>query len=229
MGVVLLVRHGQASFGADDYDVLSEIGWTQGRLLGAYLAERGVTPDLVLRGDMRRHRETAESMLAGAGRSGAGWETPVETDAGWDEFDHLGVVAGYPDLPEGRELDRREFQRYFELATARWTGGEFDADYPEAYAAFVARVRSALDRACERAGPGGTVVVVSSGGPVAAACAALVDPTGEDPMVLARLWSRFNTVVVNSSVTRVVVGSTGARLLTFNEHPHLEGDTLTYR
>ncbi len=54
-------------------------------------------------------------------------------------------------------------------------------------------------------------------------------PHGDDPATYARLWSRFNTVTVNSSVTRVVVGSTGARLLTFNEHPHLEGDHLTYR
>jgi hypothetical protein len=73
------------------------------------------------------------------------------------------------------------------------------------------------------------VVAVSSGGPIAAACAALVDPTAEDPTTLARLWGRFNTVTVNSSVTRVVVGSTGPRMLTFNEHPHLEGEHLTYR
>jgi broad specificity phosphatase PhoE len=223
MGVVLLVRHGQASFGAADYDVLSETGHEQSRLLGAWLAERKVVPDVVLRGAMRRHRETADGML-----EGAGWDVPVEVDAGWDEFDHLGVVAALPDLPEG-QLDRRGFQRVFEQATTRWTGGAFDADYPEPYAAFVARVRGALDRACAAAGPGGTVVAISSGGPVAAACAALVDPTGEDPAVLARLWSRFNTVTVNSSVTRVVVGSTGPRLLTFNEHAHLDGDTLTYR
>ena len=53
MGVVLLVRHGQASFGAEDYDVLSETGWEQSRLLGAWLGERKVTPDAVLHGDMR--------------------------------------------------------------------------------------------------------------------------------------------------------------------------------
>ena len=224
MGVVLLVRHGQASFGADDYDVLSETGWQQSRMLGAYLAERGVTPDVVLRGDMRRHRETAEGLL-----TGAGWAVPIEVDRGWDEFDHLGVVAGYPDLPEGRELDRREFQHYFELATRRWTSGEHDEDYPESFAAFRERVGSALVRACDGAGPGGTVVVVSSGGPVATACASLVAPDQDDPDVVWGLWGRFNTVVVNSSVTRVVVGSTGARLLTFNEHAHLEGDHLTYR
>ena len=91
-------------------------------------------------------------------------------------------------------------------------------------------MRGALDRACDAAGPGGTVVVVSSGGPIAAACAALVDPDRDGP---DDRWPgsgrRFNTVTVNSSVTRVVVGSTGPRLLTFNEHPHLEGEHLTYR
>lgn len=228
MGVVLLVRHGQASFGAADYDVLSETGWEQARLLGRWLADRDMTPGLVLCGDMRRQRETAEAMA-----TVARWDATVETDAGWNEFDHLGVVAAYPDLPrdqEGaRELDRREFQRYFELATERWADGRHDEDYLESYEAFVARVRAALARASAAAGPGGTVVVVSSGGPIAAACAALVDPTGQDQATLARLWSRFNTVVVNSSVTRVLVGSTGSRLLTFNEHPHLAANTLTYR
>lgn len=224
MGVVLLVRHGQASFGADDYDVLSETGWEQSRLLGAYLAKRGVTPDVVLRGDMRRHRETAEGML-----EGGAWSARVEVDRGWDEFDHLGVVAGYPDLPEGRELDRREFQHYFTLATQRWTAGGHDADYAESFSGFRERVGAALSRACDGAGPGGTVVVVSSGGPVATASASLVAPSEHDPAVLAELWQRFNTVVVNTSVTRVVVGSTGARLLTFNEHAHLEGEHLTYR
>ena len=223
MGLVLLVRHGQASFGADDYDVLSETGWEQSRLAGAWLAEVGVTPDIVLRGDLRRHRETVEGLAAGAG-----WSPAVEVDPGWDEFDHLGVIAVDPDLPSG-DLDRREFQRAFERATARWSAGRHDDEYPESFGGFVSRVGAALDRACGAAGPGGTVVVVSSGGPIAVACAALVDPDGEDPAALARLWARFNTVTVNSSVTRVVVGSTGARLLTFNEHPHLTGEGRTYR
>ena len=218
MGLVLLVRHGQASFGADDYDVLSETGWAQGRLLGAWLAERGVTPTAVVHGELRRQRDTALAMAEGAGWDGI---EPV-VDPGWDEFDHVGLVASYPDLPADLDLsDRRAFQQVFEKATAHWTAGE-SGDFSETYADFEARVVAALDRATGSAGPGGTVVVVSSGGPIAVACGALVDPE-------ARLWQRFNTVIVNSSVSRVVVGSTGARLLTFNEHPHLEGDHLTYR
>lgn len=216
MGVLLLVRHGQASFGAADYDVLSETGWEQGRLLGGWLRERGATPTAVVRGGMRRHRETAEA---------AGWA--AEVDPGWDEFDHLSVVASDPDAPTG-DLDRRAFQQAFELATERWTSGTHDGDYAEPWPAFRARVAASFEAARARAGSGQTAVVVTSGGPIAAVCASLVDPDADDAG-FARLWGRFNTVLVNSSVTRVVVGSTGARLLTFNEHPHLEGDALTYR
>ena len=67
MGQLLLVRHGQASWDADDYDVLSETGWEQSRLLGQALAARGIMPDVVVHGGMRRHRETAEACLAELG------------------------------------------------------------------------------------------------------------------------------------------------------------------
>jgi broad specificity phosphatase PhoE len=217
VGVLLLVRHGQASFGTADYDVLSETGWEQGRLLGDWLRARGVAPTTVVRGGMRRHRETAEA---------AGWGD-ADVDLGWDEFDHLSVMASYPEAPTG-DLDRREFQRVFELATARWTAGDHDGEYAEPWSAFRARVNGSFEAACRLAGPGETAVAVTSGGTIAAVCAGLVDPEA-DAASYARMWSRLNAVLVNSSVTRVVVGSTGPRLLTFNEHPHLEDATLTYR
>lgn len=225
MGQILLVRHGQASFGAEDYDVLSETGWAQGRRLGSFLGHQGLTPTAVVRGGMRRHRETAEAM-AGAMVEASAWPVvDARIDAGWDEFDHVGIVSAYPDLPTG-EMDRRLFQQVFEAATARWIAGE--GDFPETYVDFVARVRGSLDRACEQAGSGQTVVVVTSGGPIGVVGAALVDPAA-DAESAARMWARFNSVVVNTGVTRIVVGSTGPRLLTYNEHTHLDGEHLTYR
>lgn len=226
MGVVLLVRHGQASFGADDYDVLSPTGWEQGRLLGAWLAERGVVPTSLVRGGMRRHRETLE---AAAETSGWSLDDTV-VDERWDEFDHLGIVAAHPEMGSfeaGGAMDRKAFQRLFEEATARWASGQ--GEYDEPWSGFVARTRAALDGVVERAGSGETVVVATSGGVIGVLAAALVDPDDSDDAALARRWARFNAVTVNSSITRLVVGSTGARLLTFNEHPHLEGERLTYR
>jgi broad specificity phosphatase PhoE len=236
MGRLLLVRHGQASFGADDYDVLSDVGHEQSRVLGRRLAASGVVADPVLHGTLARQRDTAAS-LAGA----AGWTGPgADVDARWDEFDHVAVTAahGAPDGPTAdmRAMDRRAFQEAFEQATARWSAGEpptpgptpgpAPSPAPEPWAAFVDRVRAALAAAADRAGPGRTALVVSSGGPIALVTALLL---GADDAALPAVWARLNTVVVNSGVTTVVVGSTGTRLLTFNAHDHLPPELLTYR
>jgi broad specificity phosphatase PhoE len=218
MGVVLLVRHAQASFGAEDYDVLSEAGVEQSRVLGRALAAQGLEPTAMLHGAMRRQRDTVVAMT-----EAAGWSVPPGLDEGWDEFDHLGVVArlGVPtDLD-----DRRAFQRTFEDATARWYGGAHDDDYPESWPEFAERVRGALDRGSAR---DGVTVVVTSGGPIAVACASLVSP-GTTPRELASYWALFNTVTVNAGITRVLEGSTGRRLLSFNEHSHLPRELVTYR
>jgi broad specificity phosphatase PhoE len=220
MSVVLLVRHGQASWGAEDYDVLSPTGEEQSRVLGAALAARGVRPDLVVRGAMRRHRQTADAALAGGG-----WELPVVEDHGWDEFDHRQMLELHPiGLGQGEELTKAAFQQWFEQATLRWTGGEHAEEYDESFAAFGARVDAALRRAVERLGPSGTALVFTSGGPVSWVTTSLL--RGD-----AGLWTQLNPVTVNASVTKVVLGSRGTTLVSFNDHSHLEGPLglVTYR
>jgi broad specificity phosphatase PhoE len=225
MGQILLVRHGQASWDAEDYDVLSEVGWEQSRLLGKALAARGIVPDAVVVGGMRRHRETAEACLGELGSSLA-----PEVDAGWDEFDHVAMLASHPAPFEGRPPSKAEFQEWFEAATDRWTGGEYDDDYSESFATFTSRVTSALRRTALRLTEGGQgiVVVFTSGGPIAWSTATLL---ADDPEVAARLWRRLNPVCVNSGVTRLVTGRRGTTLVTFNGHAHLDGvpGLLTYR
>jgi broad specificity phosphatase PhoE len=206
VGLLLLVRHGQASFGADDYDVLSENGFAQGRLLGAALRE--LTPSALVHGGMRRQRETAEALA-----EGTGWTAPLEVDARWEEFDHVEILAEQGVTMSG---ERREFQRVFEQATARW-----QAESP-GWPAFRARTTDALHALAERS-QGTTTVAVTSGGVIASVAMALLGI--EEPAT----WQRLNAVVVNSSVTRVLVGRTGVRLLTFNEHTHLPADLVTYR
>jgi broad specificity phosphatase PhoE len=214
---ILLVRHGQASWGAADYDQLSSLGESQARTLGAALAGQGITPEVLLSGAMRRHRQTAVGAC-----EGAGWELPVATDDGWNEFDHLQVLSRHP-APEGVDLtvDRRAFQRWFSDATLRWTAGEHD-DYDESFAAFCERVSAAFERTIAALGSGGTAVVFTSGGPLSWAAAAAL---GSDP----DLWLRLNQVTLNGGVTSFVVGSRGATLLAFNEHTHLSPADQTYR
>lgn len=220
MSQVLLVRHGQASWGADDYDVLSERGHEQSRALGRALADRGVAPAVVVRGRMRRHRETADATVAAAG-----WDVDVLEDHGWDEFDHEQMLALHPTgVEQGEELTRAAFQRWFEEATLRWTGGAHAEEYDESFAHFGERVDAALGRTVERLDGSGTAVVFTSGGPVSWVAASLLG--GGAP-----LWTQLNPVTVNASVTKVVVGSRGTTLVSFNDHSHLEPPPgiVTYR
>ena len=55
MATIYLIRHGQASFGKENYDQLSPRGWEQGRVLGRWLAGK-VTHNAVLGGNMEHHR-----------------------------------------------------------------------------------------------------------------------------------------------------------------------------
>lgn len=210
MGQVLLVRHGQASWGAADYDVLSPVGEQQAEVLGRALAD--VAPDVVVHGSMLRQRRTAEIAAAAAG-----WSVGLSLDERWNEMDHLAVLARHPQHFDG-EPDRQQFQAWFEAATDRWTSGAHDADYDEPFPAFRSRVDDALADLADA----GTAVVVTSGGPVSSVAAGLLHAG-------LATYTRLAPVVVNSSITRVVSGRRGLTLVSFNEHQHLPGDLLTYR
>ncbi len=232
MSVLLLVRHGQASFGKRDYDALSGRGHEQSRILGRALAARGTAPDLIVRGALKRHRETVDGIVEGLG----GQAPEVVEDHGWDEFDFAHVMTVHKPLYKSRTIAlldvartparerRAKFQAIFEEATSRWTSGEADHEYDESFPAFSARVDAALRRTAERVAAGGTVLVVTSGGPIGLVTSHLL--AGD-----ASLWGQLNKVAVNTAVTKVISGRSGLTLSSYNEHSHLEHDRslVTYR
>lgn len=210
MGQVLLVRHGQASWGAEDYDVLSERGHEQAQATGRFLAD--LQPTAIVHGTLRRQRETAEELLAAAG-----WQAPVLVDERWNEMDHVELMARVPSGIAG-EPDRQQFQRWFEAATDQWLGGEHDAEYDEPFPSFAARVRAALAD-LPNSSP---VVIVSSGGPISVVTAELIDGGRS-------AYRRLASVVINASVSKLISGRRGLTMVSFNEHAHLAGELLTYR
>lgn len=213
MSVLLLVRHGQASFGAADYDVLSALGEQQAGLLGARLAPLAPRVQALVSGRLLRQQDTARHLGVAAGLTDT-----VETDPGWDEYDAVDVLAGVP----SREVtDNASFQLLLDDALVRWTSGEADEAYGESWPAFQARVLAALERALAR--PGTTVVTTSAGSIGVAAAHVLGLP--------APGWARLARVQVNAGLTKIVSGRSGTSLVSFNDHAHLEGgpDLLTYR
>ena len=203
---MLLVRHGQASFGADDYDVLSDVGHEQAAVVGRELARRGLRDPLLVCGTLRRQRGTAD---------GLGLGEPV-LDARWDEYDHLGLLERYPAAapPDGTS---RGVQVALDAALGAWV-----RDAGGSWGAFSS---GAADALADLAGAGRDAVVVSSGGVVAAVAARLL---GGGPQTVVAL----NRVSVNAGITKVVVGRSGASLVSYNDHAHFEGAErrlLTYR
>ncbi|MEV7863781.1 histidine phosphatase family protein [Streptomyces hirsutus] len=216
MGVVYLVRHGQASADADDYDVLSELGRVQAGLVGRELARREVMPTRVVTGSLRRQQETARLAL-----TAAGWEVSLSRDDAWDEFDHLDLVAAYDKAAGLADLPQSPARR-IEAALPRWGSGKYDADYLETYSDFSARVHAGLERAAEAAGSGETVIVFTSAGAIAAALVALLG-VGEPQ------WQAFNRTAPNGGFSCVVRGRRGHTVVSINEQAHLLPGNVTYR
>lgn len=249
-----LIRHGQAAFGAADYDQLSERGREQSRLLGAALAPLAGEGDIAICGGMRRHRQTADECLAAMYSTPAtpshvaadaspspvdgrrvGVRAAPQTDPRWNEFDHQQIIARHaPEYSDHEHLvaelsratdPRRAFQSLFAAAMTRWSGGQFDHEYSEPWPAFGRRCRDALQAAAEAASPStSNIWVFTSGGPIAAIVQHLLQAPDAQAMKLS--WT-----LVNASVTQVHVARGGLRLSTFNGHAHLYGraDLITYR
>jgi broad specificity phosphatase PhoE len=219
MPLICLVRHGQASFGAHDYDVLSDLGREQARAVGRELARRELRDPHIISGSLTRQRDTAR-LLADA----AGFTEPLCEDPRWNEFDHVAVLRRYPDPGLPRTVaDSRAVQDVLDRALRSWM--EDTDDTATGWAAFSNNAATALTELSATLGKGRDAVVVTSGGVLAGLCGTLlsIPPAG----LIA-----LNRVTVNASVTTLVSGASGTNLLTFNDHAHFTGEQQhlrTYR
>jgi broad specificity phosphatase PhoE len=232
VGVLLLVRHGQASMGSANYDQLSEIGRRQARAAGTRLAGADLAIDQVTCGALTRQRATAAEIVAMMPdmAHAAGPEPPEfrpHIDDRLDEYDHVGVLAGLFGAggatvrAEGADPaePNRGLQPALDEAIARWATA--DAGYGESHDAFIDRVHAVLD---DLTGAPGCTLAVTSGGVIAVACTQVLG-------LPVDRWPGLARIIVNGSVTKIISGRTGSNLLTFNDHAHLEGDRslVTYR
>lgn len=212
MGSVHLVRHGQASFGSENYDQLSQLGYQQAVALGNAWEAGAWEPTFAIAGSLERHAQTAIAALDIIEGDG------YDVDAGWDEYDHIAIATALD--PDALTRDSRAFQATLNQALSRWRLGE--GDFAETYEHFTNRVMSAFAAVLERAGQGQRVVVFTSGGPISLVLSKLL--AGDDS-----LFQTLNDVTINASVTTIINGQTGPRMLTFNEHTHLPADMITFR
>ena len=215
MGTLYLVRHGQASFGEDDYDRLSPLGHRQAQRLGEYLRQRfereGVQIDTVLMGSLRRHRETWEGMA-----QGAGWSHTPEVWPGLNEYDSEALIeAIHPEplaKPDTPELYRHHF-RLLREAIKAWMDGRTQPRGMPRYADFVAGIEAALDHV--RQNCPGNALIVSSGGPISTAVGRVLGTPPETTIEL-------NLRIRNTALSEFAFTPKRHMLVTYNTLPHLD-------
>jgi len=236
MSMIYMIRHGQASFGKDDYDQLSPLGKRQARILAQHLLTTGFHPDAFYSGTMVRQTATAQEVLF-AYRAADRKVPDLEMLGGFNEYDTAAIVTAlFPDMVKEEPslndelpkmyVSEASFKRVFEGAMLRWVTGEFDTPAIESWEDLKARVAGSLRLITERHGRGKTIAVFTSGGAIAASLAHVLGISGECAM-------RLNWQLVNSSVSRFMYNEERITLAGFNTITHLDlaGDPsiITYR
>lgn len=228
MASLYLIRHGQASFGAENYDSLSDLGVDQCRRLGVWWRERGHVPARVLVGPMVRHRQSADAFLEG-------YDQPLGMTLLDDlaEFDHENVLEVYrPDFADKAAIarflastprPRQAFHQIFTEAVNRWHDGRFDGEYNESWPHFRQRVLAAFD---QLRGDSGDALVFTSGGVVSVMVQKVLALSDAHCFAI-------NGLIHNSSVTRFLYKGDDASLHSLNSTAHLDVHNdptlLTYR
>ena len=221
MGTLYLIRHGQASFGAADYDQLSELGARQCHALGQHFVARGITFEAVLCGTLRRHAQSLAALTDGFGTLPATQEWP-----GLNEYDSEALIrtvhAGPLAAPDSPEVYRAHF-RLLRQGLAAWMAGDVAPRGMPNYASFVAGINGALDHV--RTQHQGNVLLVSSGGPISTA-------VGQVLGTAAQATIELNLRIRNSAITEFSFTPKRHMLSTFNHVPHLDvagrEDWITY-
>jgi len=219
MGTIYLVRHGQAAFGTEDYDRLTEIGYRQARLLGEYFAVRELRFAAIYTGTLRRQIETVRGILDGGPTVGDG--ASLVRLPGLDEYKAEALIEAFmgdclAPVPiatrDDPALAREHFRRLREALLAWSEGRILPLGMPD-WRRFQAAAVEALVEA--RRHSGGNVLIVSSGGPIAAIVAAALE---SPPQIAVEL----NLRIRNSAVTEFTMSARRHQLLSFNALPHLE-------
>jgi broad specificity phosphatase PhoE len=217
---LLAIRHGQASFGSDDYDRLSERGREQARRLGDWLAGHGERFERVLCGGMLRHRQTLDAIAEAYAERGQPLPA-TEFEPDFDEFDHHAVIGSFiaieqahPSVAAYRDgrADPAAVLSLLRDAFHCWAGGALD-HCGEPWAGFRERTRAAGRRL--HAGMGeSSVLLVSSGGVLAQLAAAALEAPDSRAVEL-------NLSLRNTALVEFHALPDGLRLGSWNALPHL--------
>lgn len=224
MPILYLVRHGQASFGQENYDQLSALGEKQSKAVGQLFAAQRIIPGQAHSGTLVRQRETARIALAAANH-----DLQISESIAFNEYDSKGVFENYlppvlDEHPAIRDMikpddydalkDRRIFQTLFFPVMQHWITGQPATRAPmEPFDEFRKRVVGGLNQLTESMDDSAPSVLFTSGGVISVILAE----------VIGLGWQQiadFNWRTANASISRLEVSDRGLKLDGYNHHAH---------
>jgi broad specificity phosphatase PhoE len=212
MGSLYLVRHGQASFGAVDYDNLSALGVKQSVRLGEHFRDTNLMFDAVITGTLKRHVQTWEGIAQGLQLT----QPDSQLLPGLNEYDPVAIIGAIHARPLEKPTTPEQVRGHFRLlreGLLAWMRGEVEPHGMPNYVDFLAGVTYALDLV-RGAYAGKNVLIVSSGGPISTAVGHLLSASAEATIDL-------NLRIRNSSVSEIAFTSKRHALVSYNTLPHL--------
>lgn len=236
MSTLYFIRHGQASFGKNNYDRLSPAGLKQARILGDYLNRINLHFDAIYCGTMERQVKTAAEYMTCCAETDFHAPEPVY-DRRLNEFDAEGVLRVLlpvllAEQPEYRFdsdnllKDRSSFQRIFEAVMTMWASGSYDMKDVTTWNGFIDGVNNAVNEIMAKHGGGKKVALFTSGGPISIVVQRVLNLSPQKTMDI-------RDMIVNTSISKFRYSQARLMISSFNEYPHLEEsgekDIITYR
>ena len=221
MADLLIIRHGQASFGADNYDQLSTLGQRQADLTGEFLSQSGVHFSAAFSGDLSRQRETGERILAQLEDAPSLVIDPRLNEVQTDE--QMAVMTPllceqdprFATLMADMNKDSKSFQKIIETVFNYWVSPNCQVAGIQSWQDYSAGVVSAFESARASAESGSTTAIFTSGGTIATLVGHVLGLSAD------RVYE-FYEPVFNCSITRLIFNSRKCSLSTFNDVSHLQ-------
>ena len=199
MTEIYFIRHGQASFGSDNYDCLSKLGIRQAELLGDYFARTDIHFHAIYSGSLKRQIDTAKIVTKQL-EHGSGQALCI-TDK-FDEFDAEAMIVSQiddmvredPSLATAAASFESDFDAYklmFDRAIQRILDGH--SNESNSLEKFINAIRKGIDQVVQENGTSRKVAVFTSGGTISAVMQLALNLPLEETVRLG--WEIFNTSV----------------------------------
>jgi broad specificity phosphatase PhoE len=221
MGKILLIRHGKAGFGENDYDQLSDVGKYQAQITGHFFKQADIQPTRIYSGTLKRQKSTAEIACVHAGFS-----SEIQMDSIYNEYDYQGIIdcllpgliADNPSINDDLNKafsDYPTFERIFSMLLTRWISKAYDSNDIESFDAYTRRVIQGIDHIADNTNDDDITLVFTSGGLIAVSLHLILSIPPISALKLG--WS-----IYNCSITSFYASNQKYRLETFNSVAHLQ-------